>query len=414
MKKLTGVLVCLLLFTFISSARIIEVADAGITDKLRAVIAAKNAGVGGNWYDDWSAKVRITVESTVCSSGTLSDFPVMITQDTLPASANEFFDADGSSPAQADGGDIRVYAGDYSASHPATEDTNRIPIEVVSINTDNDPANGYTEIYAKLGTVNCSSDVYITVYYGATGKTQPAIDASYGAEAVWDANYLGVWHFESSLLDSTSNDSDLSATDGAPDYVTSNVVGHTGADFNGTDDGVETTNAAFDDLAEYTAFFYNYPQGYGGSDNGRAWSKLKDTRECWYEDADAPNNHMSCIQDEAGGYRYTRSATGGWNLNAPYYTHVRYSTDDMQINIYWSGTEDASYETQGTITGALDSDAGGEFTIGNRTDDIRAFDGIIDEFRFSNTDRTTQWILAEGLMVSAPATYMTEGSEVDF
>jgi len=44
MKKLTGVFICLLLFTFISSARIIEVADAGITDKLKAVIAAKNAG----------------------------------------------------------------------------------------------------------------------------------------------------------------------------------------------------------------------------------------------------------------------------------------------------------------------------------------------------------------------------------
>ena len=44
MKKLSGVFICLLLFTFISSARIIEVADAGITDKLRAVIAAKNAG----------------------------------------------------------------------------------------------------------------------------------------------------------------------------------------------------------------------------------------------------------------------------------------------------------------------------------------------------------------------------------
>ena len=44
MKKLSGVFICLLLFTFISSARIIEVADAGITDKLKAVIAAKNAG----------------------------------------------------------------------------------------------------------------------------------------------------------------------------------------------------------------------------------------------------------------------------------------------------------------------------------------------------------------------------------
>jgi len=52
MKKLSGVFICLLLFTVLSSARIIEVADAriievadaGITDKLRAVIAAKNAG----------------------------------------------------------------------------------------------------------------------------------------------------------------------------------------------------------------------------------------------------------------------------------------------------------------------------------------------------------------------------------
>ena len=44
MKKLSGVFICLLLFTVLSSARIIEVADAGITDKLKAVIAAKNAG----------------------------------------------------------------------------------------------------------------------------------------------------------------------------------------------------------------------------------------------------------------------------------------------------------------------------------------------------------------------------------
>ena len=54
MKKLCGVLICFFLLTFISSARIIEVADAGITDKLRAVIAAKNAGApapGGD-YDD--------------------------------------------------------------------------------------------------------------------------------------------------------------------------------------------------------------------------------------------------------------------------------------------------------------------------------------------------------------------------
>jgi len=39
------------LFTFISSARIIEVADAGITDKLKAVIAARNVPAPGSGTD---------------------------------------------------------------------------------------------------------------------------------------------------------------------------------------------------------------------------------------------------------------------------------------------------------------------------------------------------------------------------
>jgi len=54
MKKLCGVLICFFLLTFISSARIIEVADAGITDKLKAVIAAKNAPAAGSSCDDCS------------------------------------------------------------------------------------------------------------------------------------------------------------------------------------------------------------------------------------------------------------------------------------------------------------------------------------------------------------------------
>ena len=56
MKKLCGVLICFFLLTFISSARIIEVADAGVTDKLKAVIAAKNAPAApaGPWTDDFN------------------------------------------------------------------------------------------------------------------------------------------------------------------------------------------------------------------------------------------------------------------------------------------------------------------------------------------------------------------------
>ena len=77
MKKLSGVFICLLLFTFISSARIIEVADAGITDKLRAVIAAKNvaapAGCDGtadvDYYTANTSELGVGVEDATSYSG---------------------------------------------------------------------------------------------------------------------------------------------------------------------------------------------------------------------------------------------------------------------------------------------------------------------------------------------------------
>ena len=96
MKKLSGVLVCLLLFTFISSARIIEVADAGITDKLRAVIAAKGAAVAacgltsepaGDIFSDGfegsgSGGYELTATATSCAS---AGAPVWCNSATLDA-----------------------------------------------------------------------------------------------------------------------------------------------------------------------------------------------------------------------------------------------------------------------------------------------------------------------------------------
>ena len=90
MKKLSGVLVCLLLFTFISSARIIEVADAGVTDKLKAVIAAKNAGGGVSCtVENDSALFDYTGEASADSailnvpSGDLSTKLVLATAHTI-------------------------------------------------------------------------------------------------------------------------------------------------------------------------------------------------------------------------------------------------------------------------------------------------------------------------------------------
>ena len=137
------------------------------------------------WPEDWGRKVVVTVEDTMFSSGTLAFFPVLLTKDTLPA---EILDADGSSPAQADGGDIRVYTGDYSASNPVTENTDRLPLEIVDFTRNNNPALGTTEIWVRVPSISASVDTKITIFYNATGKSQPAVDAAFGRNAVWDDN----------------------------------------------------------------------------------------------------------------------------------------------------------------------------------------------------------------------------------
>jgi len=94
MKKLCGVLICFFLLTFISSARIIEVADAGITDKLKAVIAAKNAAGGADVTAPTVDTVVIGTDGTTVTL-TMSENTTVANQDD-----DEFnLDCDGASGA---------------------------------------------------------------------------------------------------------------------------------------------------------------------------------------------------------------------------------------------------------------------------------------------------------------------------
>ena len=94
MKKLCGVLICFFLLTFISSARIIEVADAGITDKLKAVIAAKNAAGGADVTAPTVDTVVIGTDGTTVTL-TMSENTTVANQDE-----DEFnLDCDGASGA---------------------------------------------------------------------------------------------------------------------------------------------------------------------------------------------------------------------------------------------------------------------------------------------------------------------------
>ena len=58
-----------------------------------------------------------------------------------------------------------------------------------------------------------TTDYQYYIYWGNDAVSEPAADSTYGSQAVWDSNYVGVWHMNndpatSDLLDSTLNGND--------------------------------------------------------------------------------------------------------------------------------------------------------------------------------------------------------------
>ena len=74
---------------------------------------------------DWGRQCELEIDHTKLS-GNVSNFPVLLTEDTLPL---EMFDADGSYPAINGGGDIR-FSSDINGE-------TQLACEVVSFVTDN-------------------------------------------------------------------------------------------------------------------------------------------------------------------------------------------------------------------------------------------------------------------------------------
>jgi len=164
--------------------------------------------------DGWQRKASILVDHTrvIGAGAALFDFPLLLTQATLPA---EMFDADGPNPAQNGGGDIR-FTSDEGGSSP-------IPLEVVSFVTDPDPANGSAEVWVKVPTLDKDADTAIYVWWNTdTTASQPAVDDPNGRNAVW-TDYYAVFHL-ADLTDSTGN-VDLTVEGAAPSASSTGPIG---------------------------------------------------------------------------------------------------------------------------------------------------------------------------------------------
>lgn len=345
-------------------------------------------------------KTEIIIQSSLVSA-TLTDFPVLLTEDTIPAEA---CDADGTSPAQEGGGDVR-FTSDANGN-------NQLPLEVVKFDIDNDPANCVAEMYVKVPTVSASTDTSIWMWYNtSTSDSQPAASSTYGSQNVWDSNFKGVWHLDESSgarSDSTANANNLTDNN---TVVSATGKWNTAADF-------ESSNSEYLSIADASQSGLDITGGLTMA----AWVNLETTGSDqivmgkWNGQTAADKSFFTLIRaanvlggtvSSNGTTETTQSSSNTLSGSTWHHVAVVYEPS-TRIEVYVDGV------SRGTNTTSIPSslhNSGVEFSLGRVQDNssgVAYFDGLIQAARVAAIDRSDDWISAEYNNQSDPATFAIE------
>jgi len=323
------------------------------------------------WFNNsWLYRIKITVLANKVDAD-LTDYPVYVNLNNLPAGFHSHCN-------QTDARDIRVTTDDGSTE---------IPREVVSYTAASDTG----ELYFK-GNIDSDTDTSFYIYYGNTEATEPATDATYGSENVWDSNYKAVYHLKG-LLDSTANSADLTNVD------TTDGTGKIGLgkEHSGTGQYLTGTDIAFGGTSPITISAWCEPDSVTGNHNLVAQSTEVVLRTVG---AEAQWILNSFTTDD-------RVITTGTNItiNTWVYLCGTYSTANG-LKIFVNGTEKA----QGTPSGSY-ANVAANFDIGRLGNNSEFFDGVLDEVRISSIDRGADWIATEYNNQNDASTFYSVGAE---
>jgi len=341
-----------------------------------------------NWYNaSWPYRTKLTIEADYVDAD-LTDFPVYVDLNDLPAAFHSHVN-------QTDARDIRVTKGDGSTE---------LPREVVFYTAASDTG----ELHFKYtGTLSGSTDTSVYIYYGNSGASDYAIDATYGAENVWDDNYVLVQHFNETSgthYDSTQYDNDSTAISVTTQGSATGKIG--GADdLNGTTDYIKiddsdsldlTTALTFSVWAYVDAYDVSYP---------RILSKEPST------DANPYNLMLENSRQVFLGLNWGSSgvyahSTGTISSSAWQYVAVNWTSGDNDFFL------NGSYSAPDTnLTGTITTNTN-HLYIGNNSSTNRNFDGKLDEIRISKSVRASTWISTEYDNQNTPGTFFNSfGSE---
>jgi len=319
------------------------------------------------WLSGWRFRKKITVQHANIG-GDLSDFPVYVkidadgdiggeVSDTTNGKDIRFTDADGETLLKYEREFFEVDTGDCNA---------HFWVKVPDIYTA--PAGTQNEIY---------------IYYN---DGSGAVDGE-DAENVWDANFLAVFHLIESGLDGSADEVKDSTSNGnhgvggggdnAKVPVQADGKVYKGLDFEHNDrDHIEWATD-FTPVGPYTAEFWLKPEtagnGYRFMDGGS---------DGFIEGAVNPYYKMGGTGTSLVTGANT-AQSGVWSYVV--FTHDKTLGDGKRQKLYLDTSEDDTANDDANIT----PDDPLQVSFDNSS---YAFDGIIDEVRFSDIARTADWI----------------------
>lgn len=366
---------------------------ANVDDNFYFVAKGSEGGYGhlDPWFNaSWGYRVKIEVNPTyVAGSTDLVNYPVYVNLNNLPAGFH--------TNVKTDGCDIRVVESD---------ETTETPFEVVWYTAASDT--GELHFRADSLSYNATSTFYI--YYGNAGASCYAVTDTYGRNNVW-TQYDVVLHAQSALTDAT----------GAHTVTQSGTVayaaGKMGNGFNMPGDGTNYPIVADSAATDYTG---NHLISWWGTNEATTGRRSPFTKGSPWTGASGFWMHLEAA-----------STPDTWAINGPgaSYVNIALPTHEFGTSLKYGVYRKVAATSMQTFfdatattlcTSAVNARCDDNYTtntsptwVGRRGDAADAWDGIIDEFRMTDSVSvlTADWITSEYNNQNSPSTFYWIGAE---
>jgi hypothetical protein len=317
------------------------------------------------WLTGWRYRKKITIDETKVDAD-LTDFPVLV---KLTSSNFDF------TKALSNGNDIRFTSSDGSTLLKYERERH-------------DATNQVAEYWVKIPSVSGSVNTDFYIYFGN-------VSASDGADPtnVWDNNFKGVWHMKD-YTTSQVNDSTANANNGtkkaANEPIETDGKIAKGQNFDRVDDYI-SISAPNIDYANFTLEAFVKPNTLGSSSNNPEifFFVNSDGSLVSLFGINYQGKIMWYVKKTGNIQRRQRTTTTPITAGNWYYL-VLTKSGDNDVVVYKDAVVDTTRENQ-----TEDTAFSNNYKIGGVKDIYNElWDGIIDEVRISNIQRSAAWIKA--------------------